>query len=446
MSTSRRITPVEALEDARGVVGAALLDPSVVDRYSDKIPHESFDDTALLALWDLLCDLRQAGTPADTRTLAYEAKRRKVGRHAGARTLFDELGGAVGLGQLALRDGSQSWAVSESVTRLQEYAELRRLRTLQAEFAKRLDRSSESPKAIADWLSQQALVPLASQDEGPVRLSKLIERAAIGDPEQQPRKTVKTGPASLDARTGGWMPGNLIILGARPSLGKSAMGWQMCIDAARRGMSVLFVSVEMTTDELTARDIAAETGISANDVLAQRLEERDRAAIRRLAESEDLPVHVWAPSTCSVAQIEAQARCLKAAGGCDFVCLDYISLVSIPGKSLPEWERVTRISRDLKQAAKRLKVPVLALCQVARDTEKGSNLTGQMKPPVLADLRYSGGLEQDADAVLFIHRESRQTSNADLILAKGRNLQLGKIAMEYDGPAFRFSEKISEFT
>lgn len=439
---SQRMTAAEADGDARGVVGAALLDPLVIDRYSAKLPHEAFDDLALLAFWDLLCDLRQAGkSTISQKTVAYEAKRRQFNRQ----TLFDAIGGAAGMARLGVNDRCEPSSVADSVSRLTAYSQFKRLKAIQQELAERLDSSSESPQAIANWLQERILEPIGSTDEGPIRLSKLIERAAIGEPDQQPRKTVKSGLISLDSRTGGWHPGNMVILAARPSIGKSALGWQMCVEPARRGMSVLFVSIEMTDDELAARDIAGETGLNANDVLAQRLEEEDRAKIRQLAASEDLPVYVWAPSYATVAQVEAQARCLKAAGGCDFICLDYISLLSVPGKSLPEWERVTRLSRDIKQMAKRLKVPVLALCQVSRDTEKGSNTSGQMKPPTLADLRYSGGIEQDADVVMFLHRESRQRSETELILAKGRNLQLGKIALQYEGPAFRFLEQIQEF-
>jgi replicative DNA helicase len=220
----------------------------------------------------------------------------------------------------------------------------------------------------------------------------------------------------------------------------------MCHAAASRGSSSLFVSIEMSDAEVAAREISGETGISTNDILAQRLENEDRQRILLLASSDDVPLRVWSPSTAAVPKIEAQVRCLQASVGCDFLCIDYLSLLDVPGEQKrAHWEVVTIISKTLKAMAKRLGIPVLVLSQVSRDSEKSTNKSGIMTAPTLADLRYSGSIEQDADVVMFIHREHRRAREAELILAKGRNFETGRISLQYDGPSFRFHETIGDF-
>lgn len=450
---STRPTAADAAQACRVLVGLCCRCPIEIDKLAGKLPAEAFGDLALYEFFELLVDMRQASKPTkDANAVAYEAKRR---RHKDS-NLFEAIGGAGGYARL-VHNACLSDSVKMNLSILNEAVQWQKLASIQSELAMRISSGSSNASEVQQWLQEEVHFPLEGDDEGPVLLSKTIRKLALSSVNGDPKPTIKSGFPSLDALTGGWLPGNYIVLAARPSVGKSALGFQMCCNAARRGAKVLYVSIEMTDDELGAREISASVGLNVNDVLANRLERTQRAAMLELADNLDIELYTWSPSSATVPKIEAHVRCLQASGGCDFIGIDYLSLLDTNSKDRqPNWERVMRISKSIKQMAKRLKIPVLVLSQVNRESEKGGNSNTNrsdantnkkvslMKRPTLADLAQSGSIEQDADVVMFVHRETRQASQAELILAKGRNIRLARIELDYDGPAFRFTEKIGE--
>lgn len=237
---------------------------------------------------------------------------------------------------------------------------------------------------------------------------------------------VASGFKDLDALTGGFWDGHLVIIAGRPSQGKSAFVANVATNAAGQGVKVGFFSLEMSATELLMRAIAGEGRVNAHNLRTGRLNDSDwnkvTAGAGRL-----FPLPIWIDDTpnLSVSDIRAKARRLRHEEGIQIVIVDYLQLMRGVGNEKSREQEISAISRGLKALAKELKIPVLALSQLNRGVESRAD-----KRPVLADLRESGAIEQDADAVIFIHRPEmygqKKIGNdsaegvAEIIIAKQR--------------------------
>lgn len=232
---------------------------------------------------------------------------------------------------------------------------------------------------------------------------------------------VPTGLSDLDAKIGGLRAENLIILGARPSMGKSTVAITIARNAAlamvggnippTAGKGVSFFSQEMSKEELSTVLMASTTGISADRQLNGRINEPEMARLVQASRSlRALPIHIDDTASLTVAAIRARCRQRKRRGELGLVIIDYLQLIKPEGRrpSGNRVEDVSQITRDLKGLAKELKVPVIALSQLSREVEKRED-----KRPMLADLRESGSIEQDADGVWFLYRPSYYLERAE---------------------------------
>jgi replicative DNA helicase len=265
---------------------------------------------------------------------------------------------------------------------------------------------------------------------------------------------VPSGFDELDRMTSGFQPAQLIILGARPSVGKTALALSMAANISMgknsagqstgRHIPAAFFSLEMPNHDLMMRILSAETGISSN---ALRTGYFTGADGNRLVESAgkmyEAPLYFVDMPNLKMLDLRAQARRLRAMEKVEIIFIDYISLISSENINLPRHEQVAEISRSLKSLARELNIPIVALSQISREVEK-RNTAGSSRP-VLADLRESGSIEQDADVVLFLHREKKGDKSGganaspdgrsqgeldlptDLIIAKQRNGPTGMI-------------------
>ncbi|GLZ62849.1 replicative DNA helicase [Micromonospora sp. NBRC 107095] len=234
-----------------------------------------------------------------------------------------------------------------------------------------------------------------------------------------------TGLVDLDRLTGGLRPGQLVVVAGRPGMGKSVFGVDVARNIAiRAGKPVAFFALEMGEDELIQRILSAETLIPLHALRdAKHLSDLDW---RRLAEAETelaaAPLHIDPTPSVNMTEIRARARRLAQRKGLSLIVVDYLQLMTPARKSESRQQEVAEISRGMKLLAKELQVPVIAVAQLNRDNEKR-----QDKRPMLADLRESGALEQDADLVIFVHRddyydkESARAGEVDLIVAKNRS-------------------------
>ena len=258
-----------------------------------------------------------------------------------------------------------------------------------------------------------------------------------------------TGIASgfwcLDHLTAGFQPKELTILGARPSIGKTAVAGNMAVHAAMSGKTVAFFSLEMPSKALIDRMCCARGQVDLQAHRHGRLSEvQKQYYLRALAEIIDAPLYIDDQPAQTAVAIEAKAARLQASAGLDLVVVDYLGLMAGERKGMENREQVVAgISRAMKGLAKRLNVPVILLSQLNRELSKRVD-----KRPVLSDLRESGAIEQDADMVLFLHREEYYNRDdlslagqGELIIAKARNGPLGIVRLHYDARTCRFSSE-----
>jgi replicative DNA helicase len=253
-------------------------------------------------------------------------------------------------------------------------------------------------------------------------------------------KTALTGTPSgfkdIDEKTGGFQPGNLIIVAARPSMGKSALVCNIAENAVLAGHAVALFSLEMSESELAQRFVASQARIKGEDLRRGRVPEarwpKILEACQRLAAA---PMYVDDSSETGVLEVRAKSRRLhnQIPGGLGLIIIDYLQLMRHEGRVESRVEQVSQISRGLKGLARELGVPVIALSQLSRAVEQ----RGGDKKPVLSDLRESGAIEQDADLVCFIYREeyydkdSERPGEADIIIAKHRNGPVGDVVLTF---------------
>jgi len=419
------------LESERAVVGAAILCPSTIDITSGIVGPRDFVDRDHGQAFALLADLHTAGEPIDDTTLLVDRFRR-----AG---LLDRLGGRAGIGKLAVDcpnpDHAPAYAraVKEASTR-------RRLRALAAEMSTRAENLQIEPAETIDWAEAE----LTRQRSGGVTAAASLAcemNAAIDDilaAKANGRGVgLPTGLWRVDECLGGLYPGELIILAARPSIGKSALGVQIAQHNAEEDHPALIVSLEMKGKDIAVRALSKLLGIETRALRAGVINADDIETARQYAsEIERLPMYIWTSRSATLAKIRAAARVQQATTGLSVLVIDYLNIIAAADRSKPRWEQVTEASGDLKSLALELGVPVVCLCQLAREAEKVL--------PRLDHLRDSGSIEQDADVVMLLHRESRDATSATLDIAKNRNGATGILSLGFDPGATRFTD-VSEW-
>ena len=304
----------------------------------------------------------------------------------------------------------------------------------------------EAPGLEATYdLAEQTLFAVTQRrgEQGWMHISQVanewFEQLANQDTTEARRGT-PTGLADLDRLLGGGLQrGDLILLAARPGVGKTALALAITGHAANQGLAVGVVSQEMSRDQLLQRLVSARTGIDLARLRSDALREDERLiALDALGALSELPIYVDDQAGKTSGAIRASARRLTAAHGCDLLVIDYLQLL-VGEQRENRVQEVAAISRDLKLLARELDCPILALSQLSRAVEQRAN-----KVPQLSDLRDSGALEQDADVVMFIYREelydtdSAQHGVAEVHIAKHRNGPLGVVPLRFEAHTTSF--------
>ena len=241
---------------------------------------------------------------------------------------------------------------------------------------------------------------------------------------------IPSGFPDLDNLTSGFQNSEFVVIGARPSVGKTALALTMAANiSVQQRKPVGFFTLEMSAVALMQRLLAAEARLDSNRIRSGMLRPSDFHKITDAAgRLYDAPLFIEDSPNLKLLDLRAQARRMKSNHSIEIVFIDYLTLISSENQELPRHEQIAEISRSLKALARELDVPVLALSQVRRETEG--------KLPTLADLRESGSIEQDADVVMFLHRERGTDENlnereTDLIVAKQRNGPVGKLNLTF---------------
>lgn len=355
----------------------------------------------------------------------------------------------------------QCMDLAPTCTRAAEYAKAvldgHQRRQLQA-LGEKLQTEALCAGSTADQLLTEARSTLDDLANTPGRCSVKSARDSLLDfmtfrveVQQGKRQAIRTGFPSLDRILGGFAQGGFYVMAARPGVGKSALGIALA-DMMARDRRVLYVSLEMTEAELNARRVAAVSDITCTFgklLFGKTTEEQDAAIANACGKLYAHKLQISAVSTLTVPELELQARNV----GAEVVIVDYLGLLSAEDKRLSEYDRVTRISGDLKRLAKRLGCVVLALCQLNRESVSAP---GQDTRPRLSQLRSSGAIEQDSDGVLLLHRpeygktETPREASAPqqffVDVAKNRHGRTGTAELAWYAPVNRFEDYGGKWT
>jgi replicative DNA helicase len=428
--------PPHNLEAEESLLGAMLLSRDAIATAIERCSSSDFYRPSYGQIFDAVTRLYGQGEPADAVTVAEELRR--------AGTL-EEVGGTAAL--LSLQSNTPAISSAGRYAQIvEEHALLRRLIGVSNEIA---EMAYELPEDVAQAVDRaESMVFEVAQrrtTDTVMALQELLSQSLDRLEELYGRGESITGVPSgftdLDEHLAGLQPSNLLVVGARPSMGKTAFALGIAANAAIQGIPVLFFSLEMSHLEIAQRVLCAEARVDAARMRNGRLLEGDWPKISNaIGRIGNAPLHIDDNPNVSVMDIRARARRMKAREGLGLVVVDYLQLMT--GRSAAENRQVeiSEISRGLKILARELEIPVMALSQLSRNLESRAD-----KRPMLADLRESGAIEQDADVVMFIYRdevynaESPDRGSAEVIIAKHRNGPTGVVELAFVGNYARFA-------
>ena len=416
------------IEAERSILGAILLDNAVCNQAIELLRREDFFLDSHRRIFEKMTSLTERLMPIDLITLSDELRR------AGE---FEQIGGATYIASLI--DGVPRTDTIEPYAKLvKQKSMLRKLISASQQIVSLAFEEEEEADVIID--KAEHLIFEIAEDRvrqgfqyiGDVAHRRLeqIEQMA-GRPEMI--TGVPTGFTDFDRMTSGLQRQELIVVAARPSMGKTALALNMAQYAAKNGNVVGIFSLEMSAEQLVSRLLCSEARVDAHRLRTGYLNREEWArladALRRLCETK---VYIDDSAAVSVMEMRAKCRRLKAEHGLDMLIVDYLQLMAGRGRIESRQQEVSQISRDLKGLAKELDIPVVALSQLSRAPEQRSE-----HKPQLSDLRESGAIEQDSDVVCFIYREElynptdENQGTAELIIGKQRNGPTGIVQLAF---------------
>jgi replicative DNA helicase len=445
--------PPHSLEAERSVLGAILLsDRTLYALVIDEgLKPEDFYRDRHAVIYQAVLELYNENEPVDVLTVTEHLRSNGNLEAAGGTNAVDELAASV-----PAVGNARSYAKI-----VREHALMRRLLKTTYEIQSQVHNNEALPADIVEQ-AERAMFEVAHGERtkdfshvGDVlhREVKLWQDLASG---ATALSGTASGFADLDEITGGFQPGNLVIIAARPAMGKSSLVTNIAENVALHKHDpkpVALFSLEMSESELAQRFIASRARIKGDDLRKGRLkEERKWKLVLDAAEDyERAPLHLDDSSDISLLEIRAKARRLHSQmqakyGGLGLIIIDYLQLMRPDARVESRVEQVGQMSRGLKILAGELKVPVIALSQLSRGVESRTD-----KRPLLSDLRESGNIEQDADLVMFIYRDeyynpetTDRPGEADLIIAKHRNGAVGEVPLVFQNEFVRFMNRTHE--
>jgi replicative DNA helicase len=429
--------PPHNVEAEESVLGSMLLSKDAIAEVLELLREEDFYRPAHRTVFRSILDLYSHGGAVDAVTVAEDLRRNGD---------LADIGGAPFLHTLVA--GVPTAANAAYYARIvKEAGVLRRLidvgtRIVQVGYETPQD-VERAVDLAESWVYQVAQGRI-SEDYQSLRevLTGTLEAIERLHEDHREITGIPTGFAELDRLTSGLQPSNLIIVAARPGVGKSSLGLDVARHASvRAGVPTVVFSLEMSRTELVQRLMCAECTVDMQRLRTGRMEEADWTRLTRsLGRLADAPLYIDDSPGTTMMEIRAKCRRLKQRHGLGLVVVDYLQLMQPSRRFENRQQEVSEISRSMKLLAKELNVPVIAISQLSRQTESRSD-----RRPMLSDLRESGALEQDSDVVLFIYRdelydpESPRKGEADLILAKHRNGPTDTVTVTFQGQYSRFA-------
>jgi len=441
--------PPQAIDMEEAVLGAIMLEKEAVITILDILKPESFYKDAHKKIFKAISDLSLREYPVDLYTVTEELRNHNE---------LESVGGPVYLTQLTSKVVSAANVDYHARIVAQKFIQ-RELIRVSSEIQTRSFDDSIDVTDLLDY-SENALFQIA---EGNIKREvapiNMVIKEAIREIEEAGKREdalvgIPSGFTKLDRLTSGWQKSELIIIAARPSMGKTALALSMARNMSiDHGKKVAIFSCEMSSIQLVNRLIIAETDIPGDKIRNGRLSEEEWKQLdTRIKKLVQAPIFIDDTPAISIFELRAKCRRLMAQHNLDIVIVDYLQLMSGPENAGSREQEVSNISRSLKSIAKELNVPIIALSQLNRSVE----MRGGTKRPLLSDLRESGAIEQDSDMVVFIHRQekfgitefledgSSTKGIAEIILAKNRNGPVGDVKLRFREEKAQFVD-IDEF-
>jgi len=434
-------TPPQDIPAEQSVLGGMLLSKDAIAEVIEVIKANDFYKPAHEAVFGAILELYGRGEPADPVTVAaLLTKKGEINRIGGApylHTLINSVPTAANAGYYAeiVKERAVLRRLVEAGTRIVQMG----YSADGSDVEQIVDAAQQEMYNVTDGNTSEDFIPLADAMEG-----ALDEIESISNRSGQ-MTGVPTGFHDLDALTNGLHPGQMVIIAARPAIGKSTLGLDLARSCSiKNGLSCVIFSLEMGRNEIIMRLLSAEARVALHHMRSGTMTDEDWARLaRRMGPVSEAPLFIDDSPNMSMMEIRAKARRLKQRHDLQLVIIDYMQLMqhSSTNSKRPDnrQQEVSEISRSLKLLAKELEVPVIAISQLNRGPEQRTD-----KRPMMSDLRESGSLEQDADVIILLHREdayereSPRAGEADLIVAKHRNGPTANITVAFQGHYSRF--------
>jgi replicative DNA helicase len=433
--------PPVSLEAEQSVLGAILLRAKAMDEISDLLRPEDFYRPGHGRIYQAMLYLYGRNEPVDLVTVSLRLE--EMGQ-------LDKVGGRVFLAQLSEHVGTAA-NIAYYAKVVQEKSILRRLLEASQQIVAECLGGVEDVSSFLDSAESRIFQVMDNQQIQAHPLAEIVpsETAlieALYGGERKPTG-IPSGFIDMDNLTLGFQDSDLIIIAARPSMGKTALALNISQHAARNGYPGVFFSLEMSKEQLVRRLMASGGRIGSRRLRTGKLEAHEWSSLFSISgELIETPIFIADKATATPLEIRSLARRMKSRHGIRWVIIDYLQLINDPRARSREQE-VAGISRSLKSLAKELQMPVIALSQLNRKVEERKD-----RHPLMADLRESGAIEQDADLIFFIYRDEVYNENttkrniAEIELAKQRNGATGKFDLTYIPEFTKFENYIGDCT
>lgn len=432
-----------AEEAEAGIISAMFKDREVIQDIVQLVRDTDFYKPENAILFKAILEIDESGQSVDLVTMTNKLRKEN---------LLEKAGGVFYLGQIAAAS-STVYNVKQYAKIVQEKSTMRQLIRISDGIRNRCFDDAEPVESILDD-AERLVLDISKQRQRndvtrvdeivPTNLEKIEEAA-----KQEDEITgIPSGFIDLDHMTNGWQRSDLIILAARPAMGKTALCLNMAANAAiDYHYPVAIFSLEMSKEQLVMRMLAAAARIDQKRLRTGQLNPDEWGAfLQKIGPLTSAPIYIDDTPAITIRELRAKARRLQSReGDLGLILVDYLQLMGGSGNSENRQQEVSEISRSLKALARELNVPIIALSQLSRTVEQTKD-----KRPQLSHLRESGSLEQDADIVLFIHREEYYNEDtdrrgiADVIIAKHRNGPTGTVELAFQNELTRFDNLIHE--
>lgn len=422
-------------EAERSVLGASMLNKDALYDVAENVKAEDFYNQNHKEIFEAITDIHRRNAPVDVLTVSEELKRRNS---------LEMVGGRAYIATLSSLVPSTSNA-GEYAKIVAEKAEMRNLILVAGDILDKGYSNEIEGKKILEYAEKSIFeISQGRQTKNLAFLKDLLlenmEMITERAKSEGQLTGVTTGLIDLDKKTSGLQKSDLVILAARPSMGKTAFSLCVARNAAVKGNKVLFFSLEMSKHQLSQRIISMEACVDAQKLRTGNLENKDWNQITASLDTlEKADIIIDDTPGINLMEMRNKCRRLKAEEGLDLVIVDYLQLMSSDERTESRQQEVSAISRGLKQLAREMECPVVVLSQLSRATETRTD-----HKPVLSDLRESGAIEQDADVVLFLYRdevydpETESPGICEVNIAKQRNGPTGAIQVQWQSTYTKF--------